>query len=206
MVNEITFQKSLSFSNEMKNYIKEKNKVEENKFVFICPARLTKVKGIMEFLALFNKCKNKDNSIILIAGDGELKKEIENYSSVNHLNVRCLGYKTEEKLIELYSIADCFLLPSLSDANPLSCIEALWSGLPLLISEHVGNVNEVLYEGINGECFSYRDEDDAIRKIDKIISMNKEWKIQAKYSSQKIAQNLYDSEKSIQQIIHNLPR
>ena len=39
------------------------------------------------------------------------------------------------------------ILPSLSDPNPLSCIEACWSANPLIVSEHVGNNPEIITEG-----------------------------------------------------------
>lgn len=50
-------------------------------------------------------------------------------------------------MIELYSISDVFVLPSISDANPLTCIEALWTELPLFISENCGNYPEVIEQG-----------------------------------------------------------
>jgi glycosyltransferase involved in cell wall biosynthesis len=56
-------------------------------------------------------------------------------------------------MLTLYAQADGFCLPSLSDPNPLSVIEALWAGLPLLLSTKVGNHPECLEQGKNGFAF-----------------------------------------------------
>lgn len=56
-------------------------------------------------------------------------------------------------MVTLYAAADLFVLPSLRDPSPLSAVEALAAGLPLLLSDKAGNVDEVLTPG-NGWRFS----------------------------------------------------
>jgi glycosyltransferase involved in cell wall biosynthesis len=185
----------------------EKYNIYNSKKIFLCPARLSEQKGILEFLSLFMKCNNADEATILIAGDGELKATISKLIHNNkHLDIRLLGYKTQAEMLELYAIADFLLLPSIVDPNPLSCIEALWCGLPLLITKHVGNNPEVLIDGENGYVFSYEDIQKSISQIEKAISANEEWIKNAQRLSRSIANELFHPDKAISTCIDGMIR
>lgn len=184
-----------------KNILKNKWGIPDDKFIFICPARLTTVKGILPFLKIYHQIKNKDDTLILIAGDGEKKGSIENYITKNNLNVKLLGYKSEEEMIELYALSDVFLMPSLSDPNPLSTIEALWAGLPLFVSTHVGNYPEAVKEGSNGYVFNYNEEKEAIAKLEKIIQSSSNWKKSASNQSIDLARKYYEKDSTIKKIV-----
>jgi len=62
----------------------------------------------------------------------------------------------------LYHAASLFLLASTHDPNPLWIVEALHSGLPLLVSRRIGNFAEALKEGVNGWAFDPADSATAI--------------------------------------------
>ena len=193
LINNDKFKQSRNLSLEQKKIIRKKYNVPEDKFIFICPARLTKVKGIDRFLKIFNECENKKYACVLIPGDGEDKDLIQSIILENELNVKLLGYRDEFEMLELYSISDCFLMPSLSDPNPLTSIEAVWCGLPLIVSEHVGNYPEVIVNGENGFVFKYREDKTAKIYIDQLISSSDLWIKNARKISCAIAEEKYDS-------------
>lgn len=166
---------------------------DEGKTILFSPVRLSPVKGLSPFMDLLAKCRNKESAVILVAGSGELKDELESKAKKLHLNIVFLGGKTSREVATLYKNVDVFCLPSLSDPNPLTCIEALWSGKPLIISNHVGNYPEVVKNGINGYVFKYDDEENAIKKIEMIIDSNEEWRKKAKEESLNIAKKTYNS-------------
>jgi len=124
----------------------------ETDIVLLWPARLhEKTKGILNFLKPASELLAGSHLKILIAGDGPDRQIIQEWVTQNlPKNVFLLGQKTENEMLDLYSNADVLLLPSLSDPNPLSVIEGLWSSLPLLISKHCGNQIESVREKYNG--------------------------------------------------------
>ena len=130
----------------------------------------------------------------------ELKDKIAASAKEFNVDVRLLGFQNQGAIVELYSIADVFLLPSLSDANPLTCIEALWAGLPLFISNHCGNYPEVVKPEENGYVFNYTNKKEAIDNLTKIINSSNQWRTNAKKVSLEIAKDKYDSEK----VVHNV--
>jgi glycosyltransferase involved in cell wall biosynthesis len=71
---------------------------------------------------------------------------------VNNLDtyVRLLGHRNLDELLELYAITDLVILPSLRETYSFASVEALWAGLPLMISKFVGALPEVMEDGLNG--------------------------------------------------------
>ncbi|EGT2191091.1 glycosyltransferase family 4 protein [Clostridium perfringens] len=205
LIDNSLYSNVINIKNNNYDNLIEKYNINKNKTVFICPARLSPQKGILEFLNLLKNCKNKNKASILIAGDGELYDEINSFIIENKdIDVRLIGYKEQDEIIELYSIANFFLLPSIEDPNPLTCIEALWSGLPLLISSHVGNSPEVLINEKNGYLFDYNDIEKSIINIEKAINSDEKWLSNASKISMKIAKDKYFPDKAISECINEM--
>jgi glycosyltransferase involved in cell wall biosynthesis len=159
---------------------------------------------LLEFLDLYRSAVNKQNITYLLAGDGELREEIEQFCQNNNLNVRLLGYKEEDDMLELYAIADVFILPSLGDPNPLTCIEACYSSLPLFISRHIGSYPEVIKNETNGYVFSYDDRADATEKLNSLIHAPNDWLIAAGSASHTIAETVFNPRLQIERIVQEL--
>lgn len=204
LIDESKYQAVESISDEEKLKIKEKYKLDKNKKILICPARLTYVKGIHTFIDLLNKCHCREKFTLLIPGNGDMEKEIKKLIKSSQLDIRLLGFKNQDEMLKLYAISDIFVLPSLSDPNPLTAIEALWCGLPLLVSVHVGNYPEVIKPGINGYVFDYSNENQAISYIDKIVNAPTSWMKKAKDESLQIARSIYHSKNVANELINSL--
>lgn len=203
LVSEHKFYEANSLRKDKKK-LRHKWSLSPDKFIFISPARLTKVKGIIPFMNLFIKTKYKKNVTILIAGEGELEDNIIDFGYQNNLDIKLLGRKSEKEIIELYALSDAFLMPSISDPNPLTSIEAAWAGLPLLVSEHVGNHPEIVKENKNGYVFSYLAPDEAVLLIEKMIDSDETWLDNAQRVSTSIAKNIYSTKKITSNLVESM--
>ncbi len=192
------------FDDIQKKETRKKYKIEADKLVFICPARLSTVKGIDKFINIVKDYPKKDNFLFVLAGDGELKDSINDVAQKYNINIRILGYLPQKEIAKLYSVGDFFLMPSLSDPNPLTCIEAIWAGLPLLVSSHVGNYPEIIDINENGFVFNYDDIENIFDILDRIVSLDKEWYESAKNKSYSKAQNNYQADTLAIRIINEL--
>jgi len=96
--------------------------------VLLIVARLSEEKGLLPFLEAITKLgsTDKEKLSLLIAGSGRLRPQIEHWIRTHDIDVRLLGEQTESQLTELYAQAYGFALPSFSDPNPISVVEALW--------------------------------------------------------------------------------
>ena len=204
LVDNNYYKSSMYVNKSEKEGVCQKYDIPYDHYIFVLSGRLELEKGILPFLKLFYYCNLKNKATIIIMGDGTLKNEIEQWILLYHLNVKLVGYLEQEEMRLLYSIGDCFLLPSISDANPLSCIEALWAGLPLLLSNHVGNYPETVYGGKNGYVFHYDYPQEVCNLIDKLISSDENWRSTARSISLTIAEETYEPNKVVKNLIENM--
>ena len=142
--------------------------------VLLVVARLSEEKGVLPFLEAIEGLDLEDRHrlAVLIAGSGPLRKVLAQWIGRHSLDIRLLGYREQWQIAELYGRADGFCLPSISDPNPISVIEALWAGLPLLLSSRVGNHPECLKNGKNGFLFDSGDPESIARAISQWLGLS----------------------------------
>lgn len=88
-------------------------------------------------------------AIFVLAGDGPLKQDLQQIITGLGIKqaVRLIGARSD--IPALLNWADVFALPSLSEGLPISLLEAMSAGLPVVVSQ-VGGISEVIEDGING--------------------------------------------------------
>ena len=132
--------------------------VPEDKIVLFCPRRLVKKNGVIyPSLALATMSPaDRDRFLLLHAGEGGERDEMERVISENHLekNVRLLGGQGPDAILDLYRLADIVLVPSVhsenvEEATSLSALEAMASGRPLIAGK-VGGLAEMVSDGETG--------------------------------------------------------
>lgn len=200
MIEEKIYFEATKYTLEMRHAAKEKYQLDTGCKVMFMPVRLSKEKGVLEFLELLNQSSNKADVTLAISGQGPLKTQIEEKAREYGIDVHLLGFQNQKNMVELYAAADIFVLPSLSDPNPLTVIEACWARKPLLVSEHVGNNPEIVTNGQNGFVFSYERPEEAIRFMDQMITADAHWLDLAGAFSLKIAQERYNSETNVRRV------
>lgn len=122
-------------------------------------------KGVRRFLDLCTRVPDL-KAVVLLVGDGPDRKEVEAAAAAHPtLEVRVMGHVSRDETGRCMAVADASILPSLRDPNPLTAIESIWAGLPLLTSTHCGNWRETVEDGRNGWVIDPEDSLDVIRGI-----------------------------------------
>ncbi len=147
-----------------------------NKFNLLYIGHIKRNKGLLELLVSFEKLqrKNPDRNIYLyIVGAGdtpENEDEIRSaYKKSGIANVEFTGILHGNAIRDIYRMADTFVLPSYSEDQPLTLIEAMSCGLPV-ISTAVGSVPSLVEEGVNGFLVTPQDPDSLFDALSKILS------------------------------------
>lgn len=91
----------------------------------------------------FEILKNNKNITFLIVGDGPLKQELMKYTEHSYYSKKILFLGNRRDVNELLYISDVFVLPSKHEGFPLSIIEAMQQGLPVIVS-NVGGITEIV--------------------------------------------------------------
>ncbi|MCI0563980.1 MAG: glycosyltransferase [Nitrososphaera sp.] len=123
------------------------------------------VKGQIYLLrACIKIAKTFPDFVLLIAGRGEqlcvLKEEARSLGILD--NVKFLGFR--EDVPSLLQVMDVFVLPSVSEGLPLSILEAMALGKPVVAS-NVGGISEVVKEGTTGYLVPPKDPEALAEKI-----------------------------------------
>lgn len=124
--------------NTIKKYYKKK-------FIFI--GRLSTVKNINMLVDLFNSL---EDYMLTIIGTGPLEQELKSKAKNNIL---FKGQIENEKLEKYFEANDILILPSLSETWGLVVEEALYFGIPVIVSNRCGSC-ELVKEGTNGYVFN----------------------------------------------------
>lgn len=87
----------------------------------------------------FQVVKKKPNSVLLLVGEGPLKKEVEKKVNAMNIsaNVRFLGIRSD--VSHLLQAMDVMVFPSVYEGLPVTLIEAQASGLPCVVSNSITN-------------------------------------------------------------------
>ncbi|MGC8782912.1 MAG: glycosyltransferase family 4 protein [Armatimonadota bacterium] len=85
----------------------------------------------------------------ILAGDGDVEVARQQAQSLNLPQVAVLGWVEPSRREALLAEGDVLLLPSLREGLPMSILEAMSWGLPVITSP-VGGIPEVVRDGVNG--------------------------------------------------------
>ena len=122
----------------------------EKKYIYV--GRLIDFKNVRFLVEVFNRIKKP----LTIVGTGELSDELQ---SIANDNIRFLGFVDNEKLKDIYQAHDVFVLPSKSEPWGLVVEEAIYWGLPVIVSNHVGSARDMVEKMQTGCVFNYDNED-----------------------------------------------
>ncbi|MEI8201412.1 MAG: glycosyltransferase family 4 protein [Bacteroidota bacterium] len=147
---------------------------------------LIKTKGIIEIIELATLLKkNKVNAKIIIAGKGLLHDfiitEIENKELSEYLEY--FGWANEVSKTTLYLNSDLFLLPSYKEGMPITILEAMTYGLPIISTNIAGIPDEVVHAK-NGFLYQPGDVSGFYNGITTLIN-NKELRVEMRKESLK---------------------
>lgn len=157
--------------------------LDQSKINILIIARLEEErKGILNFLKNIDKEDFKKCNFF-IAGDGPDKNKYEEFIKRNNYNnINLMGNIDRNILLSYYKSCDVFVLPSFSDPNPLSVIEALFASKPMLLSNQCGNNYEAIDENSNGYVFNPYDTNDIKKKFNIMIENRKDFNSMGKKS------------------------
>ena len=107
-------------------------------------------------------------------GDGELRGELEAYTAAHNIQrVHFVGFQNLTKLPVYYAIADIFVISSFNECWGLVVNEAMCFGLPIISSNLVGAVPDLVREGENGYIYPCGDVEKLKECLEKIIISKK---------------------------------
>lgn len=129
------------------------------KYLYV--GRLIDVKNVGLLIDAFNL----NGKPLTIVGDGVLANALK---SKANSNIEFMGFVNNDSLGEVYQTHDVFILPSYSETWGLVVEEALYWGLPVIVSDRVGSSIDMVKDLGTGLIFKSGDKNDLQACIDKM--------------------------------------
>ncbi len=159
--------------NYKKSYFVEVRKdlgIKEDDFVLLFLGRMSREKSVETLIKEFKKIsESNDNVKLLLVGGGpdlNFFKDLANECGVGDKLI-CTGMVPPFEVAKYYQISDLFVNFSITETQGLTYIEALASGVPLLV-KYDDNLDGVIKSGENG--YSFTDDLDFVPLFNKMYN------------------------------------
>ena len=132
--------------------------IPQDAFVVGWVGRMTGVKDTGAVLQIVRAARERGvDAVLCMVGDGPDRERLEQLAHDLGIarSTYFVGY--QEDVAGYYRLFDAFLLPSVNEGTPVSAIEALASGTPV-VATRVGGVPDVVGDGMNGFLFEPGDD------------------------------------------------
>jgi glycosyltransferase involved in cell wall biosynthesis len=139
--------------------------IPQDAFVVGWVGRMTGVKDTSAVLQIVRAARERGvDAVLCMVGDGPDRERLEQLAHDLGIarSTYFVGY--QEDVAGYYRLFDAFLLPSVNEGTPVSAIEALASGTPV-VATRVGGVPDVVGDGMNGFLFEPGATDEAAERL-----------------------------------------
>ena len=134
-------------------------------FVVGWVGRMTGVKATGAVLEIVRVARERGvDAVLCMVGDGPDREGLERLAHELGIARHCyfVGYQSD--VAGYYRLFDAFLLPSVNEGTPVSAIESLASGTPV-VANRVGGVPDVVRDGVDGFLVEPGDAEEAAERL-----------------------------------------
>ncbi|OJV65849.1 MAG: hypothetical protein BGO41_07885 [Clostridiales bacterium 38-18] len=123
---------------ETKNRVKNEHQIKKDAKVILGVGQIQTRKGILDFVEV---AKQLPNIEFVWAGGFSFGKITDGFEALNDVvsnppkNVHFIGIVDRDKMNEIYNMADVMFLPSYSELFPMTVLESMNVGLPLVLRD-----------------------------------------------------------------------
>ena len=155
---------------EVRQRVRRELEVEPQTLVFVHVGRFAAVKNHEMLVAAFAQLVGQQPlpTELWLVGDGELREAVQHQVRALGIEsrVRFLGVRSD--IPDLLRAADVFVFPSRWEGNPLSVMEAMAAGLPV-VATAVGGVPELVEDGVSGILVPNEDHNALVGALQQLV-------------------------------------
>jgi len=144
--------------------------IPKDAFVVGWVGRMTGIKDTGAVVDIVRAVRERGvNAVLCMVGDGPDREGLEQLAHKLGIARYCyfVGYQSD--VAGYYRLFDAFLLPSVNEGTPVSAIESLASGTPV-VANRVGGVPDVVRDGVDGFLVEPGDVDAAAARLAKLAA------------------------------------
>lgn len=158
-VDNAWFQTRIAEASAGREDLRESLGLAKGRPVALYAAKLIERKAPLDLVAAFAAATRDGDAVLLMAGDGELRPQIE--ARIAEVGagerIRLLGFQPQRQLAALYDLCDLFVLPSRRETWGLVVNEVMNAARPVIASDRVGAARDLVRDGVNGFVYPVGD-------------------------------------------------
>lgn len=133
--------------------------------------RFVPAKGLTKLVDAFAALRERHDVTLTLVGDGPLRSDVESYVEQRGVAeaVTFAGYVENDDLPAYYRRADAFVLSSRTDNHPITLLEAMSCGLPV-VAPRVGWIPHVVRHERTGLLYDRTSHSEPADTIDELLS------------------------------------
>ncbi len=139
----------------------------------LCVGRLIERKGQHHLLRAFGRLRalQQQPPRLILAGTGDAHASLQKLAQDLGITdaVDFLGFVPREQMAALYRQTDIFVLPSQNEGMSIALLEAMASGLPVVVTQ-TGGTSELVSDAINGRVVQWADVDGLTNALAPMVS------------------------------------
>jgi glycosyltransferase involved in cell wall biosynthesis len=144
--------------------------IPPERFVVGWIGRMTGVKRLDDVLLAFKRlCEHEVDACLCLVGDGPDREQVERQAHRLGIMRRSLFLGYQEDVAGYYAAFDAFVLPSGNEGTPVTTIEALAGGRPV-VATRVGGLPDVVRDGQDGFLVDAGAVDDLADRLARLAS------------------------------------
>ena len=181
--------KCVYIPNIIDNLPKQKSQLNKKRLVAV--GRLSKEKGFLDLLKIFNFLLKRHSDWKLdIIGDGREKRSLEEFINEHDLNnyVTLHGFQNKDYIDKVFKDSSIYVMTSFTESFGIVLIEAMSYGIPCVAFDSAEGAREIINSGSNGFLVKNRSFLAMVRAIEKLME-DKEMRVkfgnQARIDSKK---------------------
>jgi glycosyltransferase involved in cell wall biosynthesis len=162
------------FKPNLEDRLKFRKELGVEGFVWLAVGRFDPPKDYPSMLQAFARVVHKhSNTILLIAGDGPLRKTMENLARELGIEKRTKFLGIRQDIPQLMNAADAYVMSSSWEGMPNVLLEASATGLPIVATD-VGGNREIVLDGVTGFLVPPRNPEALARAMLRIMDLSDE--------------------------------
>lgn len=154
--------------------IKDNSIIQRKKNLIAYVGRIKRYKSIDHLLKAIATIREEMPVELVVAGDGDARDELVEFSRKLNIKVDFCGMVSEQKKYEIYKSARVVVQPSIKEGWGLTVIEAQSCGTPVVCANSPG-LRETLIDGKTGFLYEYGNIAQLAERIKILISDDSLW-------------------------------
>jgi len=140
--------------------------IEPEELVVLFSGKLVERKNPLIVVDAIARCARKARMVMLAVGDGELRAALMQAADRMGVRLRIAGFKNQSALPAMYALADVIVLPSPVEPWGLVINEAMYFGLPAIVTDAVGASADLVQDSVTGFVVATGDAEQLAARLD----------------------------------------